>query len=353
MAGRIELLCNLHVHTTFSDGSGTIEQVIAAAQRAGLDVLLINDHDTLAAKDKGIEGYHDHVLVLIGFEYSGPHNHYLVYGLDRCPDYDWRRPQDFIDQVKAMGGVGFLAHPFEQGSPLSEGGQAFTWIDWSVNGFDGLCLWNYMSMWKTKARDYPSAIYHYIFRSQTLGGPDDEVLAKWDELGQNRRVAGIAGTDAHAFKVKLAGPLCMQIFPYEYLFRAFNTHLLVHEPLAGNPEADKETIIQALAGGSCFLAHDRLHPGRGFSFRMENGTSHRADQGQEVRHQNGDFLIWRLPHRTKSKLVKDGRTVLELTAAEGRLAVDTPGVYRVEAYWRTRFFGYRPWIFSNPIYVRT
>ncbi|MBW2092363.1 MAG: PHP domain-containing protein, partial [Deltaproteobacteria bacterium] len=144
-----EYVANLHVHTTFSDGLGTIEEVISAAQKAGLDLLLINDHDTLAALEQGFEGYHGKVLVLVGLEFSGPHNHYLAYGLKEVPQHDWQIPQAFIEKTRSAGGIGFLAHPFEKGSPLSEGGKAFTWQDWSVNGFDGICLWNYSSIWKS------------------------------------------------------------------------------------------------------------------------------------------------------------------------------------------------------------
>ncbi|MFH1091462.1 MAG: PHP domain-containing protein, partial [Pseudomonadota bacterium] len=140
-----EYVANLHVHTTYSDGSGSMDEVIAAARQAGLDVLLINDHDTLAARKNGYEGYHGRLLVLVGLELSGPHNHYLVYGVDSCPDYDWQKPQEFINRCKAAGGIGFLAHPFERGTPMLDNGQAFTWTDWSATGFNGLCIWNYSS----------------------------------------------------------------------------------------------------------------------------------------------------------------------------------------------------------------
>ena len=161
-----EYIANLHVHTTFSDGSGDITEVIAAARKAGLDILLINDHDTLAAREQGYEGYHQGLLVLVGLEISGRHNHYLAYNIDRVPQYDWRRPQDFIDRVRQQGGLGFIAHPFEKGSPLSEGGRSFTWEDWTVKGFNGLCLWNHTSAWKTKAKTIPAALFHYFFQNR-------------------------------------------------------------------------------------------------------------------------------------------------------------------------------------------
>ena len=40
---------DLHCHTTLSDGSLGIEEVIAQAKRMGLDFLAITDHDTLDA----------------------------------------------------------------------------------------------------------------------------------------------------------------------------------------------------------------------------------------------------------------------------------------------------------------
>jgi len=39
---------DLHVHSTVSDGSDTIEQLIAAAEQKGLDALAVTDHDTLS-----------------------------------------------------------------------------------------------------------------------------------------------------------------------------------------------------------------------------------------------------------------------------------------------------------------
>ncbi|MBU2551270.1 MAG: CehA/McbA family metallohydrolase, partial [Proteobacteria bacterium] len=347
-----QYVANLHVHTTFSDGSGSVAEVIEAAQQAGLDILIINDHDTLEARNQGLEGYHGRLLVLVGCEISGRHNHYLAFGLSECPDYDCHRPQDFIDRVKSAGGVGFLAHPFEEGSPLSEGGRAFTWEDWSVTRFEGLEIWNYTSAWKSRAVNWPSALYYFFRRTGPLPGPDPATLAKWDELCLTRRTAGIGGTDAHAFKATLLGPLKVRIFPYDYLFKTINTHLLLPAPLSGRIETDREAVYQALSEGACFVAHDRLHRSDGFDFHLENQGRRRAEQGQETDLQPGDALAWSLPAMAEARLIRNGRIVLKMTARNGRLALNSPGVYRVEIHWRTRFLGPRPWIFSNPIYLR-
>ena len=40
---------DLHMHTTFSDGRLTPEELVAAAKTAGLSYMAITDHDTVAA----------------------------------------------------------------------------------------------------------------------------------------------------------------------------------------------------------------------------------------------------------------------------------------------------------------
>lgn len=346
-----EYTANLHVHTTYSDGTESIDRVIEAAQTAGLDILLLNDHDSTRARQDGYHGYHGNLLVLVGFEISGPHNHYLVFGLDEPLVYDWNDPQDFIDRVSEAGGIGFVAHPFEKGSPLSDGGRAFTWTDWDVNGFNGLEIWNHSSSWKTNAQTYASGIYHYFLKNKTLPGPDKETLAKWDELGQKKRVAGVGGSDVHAYMARV-GPLRFCIFPYEYSFRAVNTHILLPQPLTGDLEADEKAVLNALAQGSSFLAFDRIHSGKGFDFYLENNNGRRAGQGEETTFQNGDALVWRLPVRARARLKQNGMVALDLMAGEGKVQITTPGVYRLEVFRPQAFFGDRPWIYSNPIYVR-
>jgi hypothetical protein len=51
------------------------------------------------------------------------------------------------------------------------------------------------------------------------------------------------------------------------------------------------------------------------------------------------------------KLLRNGEVVLEETARSIDVPVDKSGVYRVEV-WLTLAGEARPWILSNPIYVR-
>ncbi|MGH2783367.1 MAG: hypothetical protein ACRDLA_18525, partial [Thermoleophilaceae bacterium] len=53
-----DLACVVHLHSTHSDGTGTVPQIARAARRAKADVVLLTDHDTLEARRRGEEGWY-------------------------------------------------------------------------------------------------------------------------------------------------------------------------------------------------------------------------------------------------------------------------------------------------------
>ena len=70
-----EYIANLHVHTNYSDGSGSVRDIVHAAENAGIDIVGITDHSTLAAWERGEEGWHGTVFVLVGVEINQAINH--------------------------------------------------------------------------------------------------------------------------------------------------------------------------------------------------------------------------------------------------------------------------------------
>jgi hypothetical protein len=50
--------------------------------------------------------------------------------------------------------------------------------------------------------------------------------------------------------------------------------------------------------------------------------------------------------------LKDGYIKTTLYGTDASIRIELEGVYRVELYRKTPIFGWRPWIFSNPIYLR-
>src|SRR3954466_982362 len=96
-----DLACVVHLHSTYSDGTGTVGEIMRAAKRAEVDVVLLTDHDTLAAKTNGEEGWHGSVLLLAGAG-VGPlgGNHYLAFGLDRHVRWRKRPPAEICQAVR-------------------------------------------------------------------------------------------------------------------------------------------------------------------------------------------------------------------------------------------------------------
>ena len=63
-------LIDLHTHSTASDGTDTPEQLVAAAHRAGVDVLAITDHDTTGGWDEAAAALPTGMRLVRGAEFS-------------------------------------------------------------------------------------------------------------------------------------------------------------------------------------------------------------------------------------------------------------------------------------------
>jgi len=80
----MKILCDLHTHTTASDGQYTPAELVKLAKNAGLSVLAVTDHDTIAGVDEARKaGQEQGLQVIRGVELSARehHNfHILGYG---------------------------------------------------------------------------------------------------------------------------------------------------------------------------------------------------------------------------------------------------------------------------------
>ena len=83
MTDRHDLSAVVHIHSTYSDGTATVAELIEAARESGAGAVLLTDHDTLQARRDGWQGRHDGVFVLVGTEVSPRQGHYLAFGVDR------------------------------------------------------------------------------------------------------------------------------------------------------------------------------------------------------------------------------------------------------------------------------
>jgi len=346
-----EYVGNLHIHSARSDGGGIVREIADAASRTGLDFICLNDHaymvDDLHMEE---EGFYQKLLVLVGMELGVRFHHYLAYDLKERVIQHNMDPQEIIDHVAGQGGFGFMAHPFEKGMPFREKSVAYTWNDLSVKGYTGICIWNFTSRWKERVKTIFHGVFHLAFKTQMLKGPSRETLSFWDDQCRERRVTAVGGSDAHASLFTL-GPLSFRPLSYNHLLNTINVHILLNKRLPRDFDGAKKEVYGAMKEGRLFIAHDNLSPAKGFRFDFVSDDGSDLYMGEEGVFNPGELVI-ELPHEGEIRLVKDGEVVKKWRGMEAVYRANEKGVYRVEVYRRLFLFGWRPWIFSNPIYLR-
>ncbi|MCG6878128.1 MAG: CehA/McbA family metallohydrolase [Deltaproteobacteria bacterium] len=342
---------NVHIHTGYSDGSKTVAEIARDAALANLDFIIINDHDYMA-KSLHVEdeGHYGGLLVLMGLELGGRFHHYLAFGLREMVHGKGAGPQSVIDRVNQKGGFGFLAHPFEQGMSFRENRIAYTWNDLSVTGYTGICIWNFSSRWKERVKTPLHGLFFLLFKSRTLKGPSQQTLRFWDSACEKRRVVAIGGSDAHGGLFRW-GPLRFTPLSYRDGFLSINIHLLLDRPLSKDPTYAKKQVYEAMKEGRLHIAHDRLASSREFRFSYVTERGGTLEMGEERTYRPGTVVV-ETPQKGEIRLLRNGIVVARAMGWGFSHAVRQPGVYRVEVYRRVPIFGHRPWIFSNPIYLR-
>lgn len=344
-----DLACVIHVHSTHSDGTGTVAEIARAAEQAGVDVVLLTDHDSLGAKRCGEEGWHGRALVLVGEEVSPPdRNHYLAFGLDEHVDHRGLKPAEIVGAVRERGGFGFAAHPFSEGSTrFRRLSNSMLWED--LDALDGIEVWSFLSDNGQRVAGIREALSFVARPERYVTGAPERNLAEWDRLGARRRVVGIGGLDAHQFGRRIVGR-AVRLMGYGRSFQQLHTRALVEEPLSGDLERDRDRVYSALRAGRCYIAAPQVAPPAGFEFFAKRPSGERLEMGAEA--PAGDWMLHTLlPRPADVRLLRDGTEVARLMAPALVHAAEGPGVYRVEASLETHGTK-RTWILSNPIYLR-
>jgi hypothetical protein len=344
-----DLACVLHVHSTCSDGTGTVPEIAAAAAVSGVDAVLLTDHDTLEARRLGMEGWHGDVLVLVGNEISPKRGHLLAFGLDHEVPHAGRSEREICNAVSAAGGLGFLAHPFSEGSLISTRiGKPHGWGDLECETYTGVEVWSLLTD-AAEAWAKPSDVLAFLRDPEgAIDHPPARNMAAWDRLCARRRTVAIGGLDAHQTGLRLRGRV-LSLMRNERMFRLMRTHVLIAGPPARDPARDAAEIHAALEDGRCYLAVDALAPARGFAFWAERDGEALSMGGEAPA---GDWTLRaELPREAELRLIRDGRVIRRSTGRGLEERANEPGVYRLEAHLERGGRG-RTWIISNPVYLR-
>lgn len=364
---------NIHMHTTHSDGTGTFDHLVEAAQMARLDFVYVTDHNVLVRAQE--EGYRRGVLTLVGQEAHDDdrvpqRNHLLCLGVAQDVAPYARDPQGLINAVRAQNALTFIAHPFEEVTVKAP--EHWGWESWEITDYTGIELWNYMSSFRGFTTSTLRSVIMGYFPHYFLRGPLPITLRKWDELTRERAVVALGGTDVHAWTYTI-GPFRRVFLPYLHCAQALNTHILTTTPLLGSAQEldyrsevvqhDHQVVLAALQAGHCWIGYDLVGATQGFRFFAWQLAANAQPAAEQAPHaimgdtltapKPGQVTHFRAvtPAKAELRLLRNGQVVARQQGQQLDYATTEPGVYRIEV-WRRRWSRPRGWIFSNPIYVR-
>jgi hypothetical protein len=226
----------------------------------------------------------------------------------------------------------------------------YPWVDWNVSGFAGLSIWDLMGDWTATLNSPWSVLRGALTPGRVLTGPLRKTIERWDALTQRGHVVAIGEIDNHGTRKRLA-VFSKTIFPFEFAFRTIRTHVLQEKAWSGQLDSDRESLYEALRGGRSYISLDLWNDPRGFEVHVVDKEGRTEMGGQHTR--RGPTLIEvKLPSRGRIRILRNGRVIrMESYRSYMERDVDLPGVYRVEI---DQHVGgrWRPWIFSNPIWVQ-
>ena len=353
MGTLVDVSCVLHLHSTYSDGTATVDELVSTAAAAGVDLVLLTDHDSLGARRDGREGRHAGVSLLVGTEVSPKQGHYLAFGVDREIPHVGRSALQIAEAVRDAGGVGFAAHPFSSGGHMLVPGLARRIVlphRWPAlddpRGCDGIELWSLTTDaaegWRT-----PAEALRWLREPERAiaTGPPPHHLRAWDELSARRRLPAIGGLDGHAPGIRVRGRVRSPL-PHRRTFDLLRTHLLCERALTGDVERDWRTVLPALAAGAAWLTCPCVAPAHGARLWAERPDGATVPMGAEGP-ASPSVLRVRLPQEAELRVLRNGVPFHGAQGAGLELAIKEPGAYRVEA----RIDG-RMWLLSNPVHLR-
>jgi len=327
----VELRGAYHLHTRASDGGKTVEEVAAAAERAGLDFVILADHGSPNEASLAAQGKYGRVLVLAGSEMSSSRGHLVALGFDR-PSRPFSRDADLAArEVESLGGFTVIAHPYSK-----------TRWSWGEPGdFRGIEIINLDSDlrrgWAASLLSAPLLLVNPALALVKTLDPPAAALRKWDQLikgGRSRTgrpVSGYYSVDAHRYF-------------YETGLGLINLRVQLDSLLPVDFAEASRAIFNALRDGRFYCAVEAAADPAGFRFQMEKSAA-------------GDAVLrvgtpYAFAH--EARLIRDGVVVASGSGPELLFKAREPGAYRVEVFLRARtpLRSGVPWILANPILVR-
>lgn len=103
---------DLHVHTNYSDGTDSAEEIIRHAEKIGLTGIAITDHDTFGGLHEALE-IETELIIVPGIEVSTCEGHILGLGISDGDIEIGLTPAETVEIIHRLGGIAVPAHPFD------------------------------------------------------------------------------------------------------------------------------------------------------------------------------------------------------------------------------------------------
>jgi hypothetical protein len=378
----------LHAHAEDATHTGgTRPEMLAAARRADVQIVMLTDHvrpnrDFINDSWRGLR---EGVLFIPGAEDRG----FLSFPIKSIKGTHTGSREQYIEMVRSAGGNIFLSHVEER-------------LDWPTDQLDGLEIYNHhtdvkdegaFNLWLQGSLTDPVRLPELVaalneYPDEVFGTQQDylgDIIAKWDRNAQKHKLTGVAANDCHHNQVftvtaiddntievgyitskptttrvtadkapgvtalvkgKKPGELIARLDfdPYDRSMRYVATHILAHE-------LTEAAVREALKRGHAYVAHDWLCDSKGFAFVARTAERVTAIMGDEIKLGTRPTLSAAAPLKCTMKLIRNGEVVQIANSNQLNFDVKMAGVYRIEA-WLEVDGEQRPWIYSNPMYVR-
>jgi acetyl esterase/lipase len=294
-------------------------ELLAAAKKTGIQVVLLTE--PREPTSDAWRGIRDGVLFIAGAETNSGTLWFPEFSTNNKPMPD--------------GGLRFLRYPAKSDDASAE---TFTGVQIGNRQPDPDFLTKAVGdpkRWQQVLNDFESFPDEFFGAASSY---DEKTFQRWDQATQKKHLTVIGANDSqkHSIGGKNFGP-------YEVSFRNLVTHILA-------TEKTEPAIRDALTRGRVYLAHDWLCPSAGFGFGAVNNLGV-FGMGDTAPMLGKTRLSAITPLSATLRLIHNGSMIKEVIATNLIHEASETGVYRLEA-WLEIDGELRPWIFSNPIYLR-
>lgn len=331
----------IHIHSVYSDGTGDIESISKAAKNAGLDWIIVTDHNSFEIE----EGIYNGVYVIKGEEISPKdENHYLALGINKYIQPNVNAKHN-IEAVKLNGGFGFAAHA-DESDYRRNSHQPIKWTNKNITP-DGVEIWNWFSEWADNLNDRNifSLAYAYLFKHNLVKEANATTIKWWDKLNNtsDKIIPAIGGIDAHALKIK-GYVIPVTIFPYQDMFKTIVNVISSNKPFAKDFETRKTQILEAIKTGRNLIIN-RVVSKEIPIFKISN-KNQTVTNGESISLDNETLLNVQTKKKGSIKIFHNGKEIKSVISNSIKMLLNEVGKYRVEIK-----FGKRGFAYSNPILV--